>query len=119
MIRYKSAILLGLSFSVCTTVAHAAASMQRDTTSAPVETQKPNNNYKPAFKGQTRIGGVKTKTPIVVSVINSSLKNPWGIHVLPDGRFLVTEKAGSMRILKASGGFDKQITGFANNQVLT
>lgn len=114
MIQYKSAILLSLGFSVCTIVAHATASMQRDTTSAPVETQKPNSNYKPAFKGQTRIGGVKTKTPVVVTVINSSLKNPWGIHVLPDGRFLVTEKAGSMRILKASGGFDKQITGFPN-----
>ncbi|MES2267773.1 MAG: PQQ-dependent sugar dehydrogenase [Bacteroidota bacterium] len=83
----------------------------RDTTLAPVETQNPNTNYKPAFRGQTRIGGIKTKTPYTATVINSTLKNPWGIHVLPDGRFLVTEKGGTMRILKAGGEFDKQIAG--------
>jgi glucose/arabinose dehydrogenase len=112
MTQHKKALLLALSFSVAATTSYAAMPMQRDTTLAPVETQSPNSTYKPAFKGQTRIGGVKTKTPYSVTVINSDLKNPWGIHVLPDGRFLVTEKAGSMRILKASGAFDKQITGF-------
>jgi glucose/arabinose dehydrogenase len=112
MIKHKKALLLGISFYAAATAAYAITPIQRDTTLAPVETQNPNTTYKPAFKGQTRIGGVKTKTPIVVSVINSSLKNPWGIHVLPDGRFLITEKAGSMRILKASGEFDKQIIGF-------
>lgn len=112
MIQYKKNLLLALSFSVAATAGYAIAPVQRDTSLAPVETQSPNSTYKPAFKGQTRIGGVKTKTPIVVTVINNSLKNPWGIHVLPDGRFLVTEKAGSMRILKANGEFDKQITGF-------
>lgn len=112
MIQYKKNLLLALSFSVAATAGYAIAPVQRDTSLAPVETQSPNSTYKPAFKGQTRIGGVKTKTPVVVTVINNSLKNPWGIHVLPDGRFLVTEKAGSMRILKANGEFDKQITGF-------
>jgi glucose/arabinose dehydrogenase len=112
MIQDKKALLLALSFSVAATAGYATAPVQRDTTLAPVETQSPNSTYKPAFKGQTRIGGVKTKTPYSVTVINSTLKNPWGIHVLPDGRFLITEKAGNMRILKASGEFDKQITGF-------
>lgn len=112
MIQHKKALLLALSFSVAATATYAATLPQRDTTLVPVETQSPNTTYKPALKGQTRIGGVKTKTPYLVTVINSTLKNPWGIHVLPDGRFLVTEKAGSMRILKASGEFDKQITGF-------
>ncbi len=112
MIKHKKALLLGISFYAAATAAYSITPMQRDTTLAPVETQSPNSTYKPAFRGQTRIGGVKTKTPVVVTVINSNLKNPWGIHVLPDGRFLVTEKAGSMRILKASGEFDKQITGF-------
>jgi glucose/arabinose dehydrogenase len=112
MIKYKKALLLALSFSVAAATAYANTPMQRDTTLPPVETQSPNTTYKPAFKGQTRIGGVKTQTPYSVTVINSDLKNPWGIHVLPDGRFLVTEKAGSMRILKANGEFDKQITGF-------
>ncbi|QHS54886.1 PQQ-dependent sugar dehydrogenase [Mucilaginibacter sp. 14171R-50] len=111
MITPKNILLLAIGIAIATTACNAAEPSQRDTLPA-VETQSPNTNYKPAFKGQTRIGGVKTKTPVAITVINSSLKNPWGIHVLPDGRFLVTEKAGSMRILKASGEFDKQITGF-------
>jgi glucose/arabinose dehydrogenase len=112
MMRYNKALLLAMSISAVISTGYAANVSTRDTTLAPVETQSPNSQYKPAFKGQTRIGGVKTKTPVAVTVINNSLKNPWGIHVLPDGRFLVTEKAGTMRILKASGEFDKQITGF-------
>jgi glucose/arabinose dehydrogenase len=112
IMRYNKALLLAMSFSAVISTGHATNVSIRDTTLAPVETQSPNSQYKPAFKGQTRIGGVKTKTSVAVTVINSSLKNPWGIHVLPDGRFLITEKAGTMRILKANGEFDKQITGF-------
>jgi glucose/arabinose dehydrogenase len=82
-----------------------------DTTNAPVETKSPNSQYKPAFVGQTRIKGVKTKTPLTVTVINSELKQPWGICNLPDGRFLITEKGGTMRILKLDGKADKLITG--------
>lgn len=82
-----------------------------DTTTAPVETKKPNSEYKPAFVGQTRAPGVKTQTPLSVTIINSDLKQPWGIHSLPDGRFLITQKGGTMLILKANGSADKQITG--------
>ncbi|MDR6941041.1 PQQ-dependent sugar dehydrogenase [Mucilaginibacter pocheonensis] len=89
----------------------AATIMQKDTTTAPVETKNPNSNYKPAYAGQTRAPGVKTKTPLSVTVINSTLKQPWAICNLPDGRFLITEKAGTMKILKADGRTDKQITG--------
>lgn len=101
-------VFLLMGFSVLVSAAYA----QRQNALAPVETQSPNTSYKPAFKGQTRIGGIETKTPYTATVINSNLKNPWGIHVLPDGRFLITEKGGTMRILKTNGDPDKQITGF-------
>jgi glucose/arabinose dehydrogenase len=107
LFTYKNALLL-ICFLAVIPASYAA---DRDTTLAPVETQSPNSQYKPAFKGQTRIKGVKTKTPIAVTIISTGLKNPWGLHTLPDGRFLITEKGGTMRILKASGVFDKQITG--------
>lgn len=81
------------------------------TTLAPVETKQPNTNYKPAFAGQTRIAGVKTQTPIDVKVLNSGLTKPWGITSLPDGRFLITEKGGSMRIASATGELSEAITG--------
>ena len=36
---------------------------------APVETQKANSNYKPAFAGQTRVNSTTTKTPYKVEKI--------------------------------------------------
>lgn len=77
----------------------------------PVETGKPNSDYKPAFKGQTRIGGVKTKTPYEFKVLTSGLKKPWGIAQLPDGRLLITEKEGTMRIATTTGTLGDPITG--------
>lgn len=105
-------LLIALGFTTLTGIAAQAKAIQKDTVMAPVETQKANTDYKPSFRGQTRIGGIKTKTPYTATVINSDLKNPWGVHVLPDGRFIITEKAGSISILKANGAFDKQVTGF-------
>ena len=82
-----------------------------DSTKAPVETGQPNTNYKPAVDGQTRAPGVTTKTPLSITVLNSALDHPWSICPLPDGRFIVTEKTGTMQLLKADGTADKKITG--------
>src|SRR5688500_14057402 len=82
-----------------------------DSSSAPVETKAPNTKYKPAFEGQTRIGGVKTKTAFEGKVLSEALNMPWGITSLPDGRFLITEKEGKMRIATTSGNVSAPITG--------
>jgi aldose sugar dehydrogenase len=88
-------------------------SVQGDTTRMPpVETRKPNSDYKPAFAGQTRIGSVRTTTPYTVTILTHSLKRPWGIGMLPDGRLLVTEKGGGMRIVTLKGEVSDAITGF-------
>jgi aldose sugar dehydrogenase len=78
---------------------------------APVETLPKNKNYPSAFEGQTRIGGVKTSTPIQHSVITSDLSSPWGIASLPDGRFLITQKRGQLRIVSTAGAVSNPITG--------
>lgn len=78
----------------------------------PVETQKPNSNYKPARAGQTRVAGVKTKTEYKADKIAEKLGLPWAVTPLPDGRLLITERRGSMQILDANGAFVKKITGF-------
>src|SRR5690349_476984 len=80
--------------STDTTVTISAENNSADSTGKPVETDKPNTDYKPAFAGQTRIAGVKTQTPYEFTVITSGLLNPWGIAELPDGSFLITEKSG-------------------------
>jgi len=78
---------------------------------APVETKEANTKYKPAFEGQTRIKGVKTSTPYTFNVISKDLKYPWGITSLPDGRLLINEKGGTMRIAKTTGELSAPITG--------
>jgi len=79
---------------------------------SPVETQKPNSDYQSAFKEQTRINSVKTKTPFQAEMIAEKLGKPWGIINLPDGRFLITEKSGFMNIVSADGKTVSKISGF-------
>lgn len=82
-----------------------------DTSAQPVETKSPDAGYNPAFEGQTRAPGVHTKTLLDVRVVAEGLKNPWGMVNLPDGRILITEKGGTMRIVTTSGKLSEPITG--------
>jgi len=82
-----------------------------DSSSASVETKAPNTKYKPAFDGQTRIEAVKTKTAFEAKILSKDLTKPWGITSLPDGRILITEKVGTMRIATPSGNLSAPITG--------
>jgi len=77
----------------------------------PVETEAANTTYTPAFEGQTRIAGIRTKTPYKAEMLDNSLTKPWGIAELPDGRFLITEKKGTMRIVSPAGKVGEPITG--------
>jgi glucose/arabinose dehydrogenase len=81
------------------------------TATDPVENNDSNTNYVPAFEGQTRIGGLQTNTSYEAKVITSTLSSPWGVKMLPDGRLLITEKAGNMRIVKVTGEVSAKITG--------
>jgi aldose sugar dehydrogenase len=89
----------------------ASSDASDSTTNPPVETKPPNSDYKPAFAGQTRIGSVKTTTPYEGKVLSSALKRPWGVTPLPDGRLLITEKEGTMRIATTAGALSEPITG--------
>jgi glucose/arabinose dehydrogenase len=81
------------------------------TTTNPVENNPANTAYKPAFNGQTRINGVKTNTSYEAKAITTTLTKPWGIKSLPDGRLLITEKGGSLRIVTAAGAVSNPISG--------
>lgn len=101
-----------ISFMSCAKEdAHNTMATQPDSTLASVETKTPNSDYKPAFVGQTRIAGVKTKTPYDYKVITEKLTFPWGITSLPDGRFLINEREGNMRIVNANGDVGAPIAG--------
>lgn len=79
---------------------------------APVETRPANNpDQKPAFEGQTRAPGVQTAVSMAHAVMASGLVHPWGLALLPDGQWLVTEKPGRMRVISAEGQIGAPITG--------
>lgn len=82
-----------------------------DTSNSPVEKRKPNTGYKPAFAGQTRIAGVKTQTAYESTIVTRDLQRPWGITALPDGRFLVTQKEGTMIIVSKDGKLSEPLSG--------
>ena len=78
----------------------------------PVETRPANGaSQSPAFAGQTRAPGVRTDVAMAHTVVASGLVEPWGLALLPDGRWLVTERPGRLRIITAAGAVGEPITG--------
>ena len=69
-----------------------------------MNTRPPNGEgQKPAFAGQTRAPEQKLGVAFDVVTVTEGLVNPWGLTFLPDGRMLVTEKPGRLRIVTADG----------------
>ena len=46
-----------------------------------------------------------------IETITDDLSNPWGIAFLPDGRILVTERRGDIRIIKDGKLLDEEVSG--------
>ncbi len=78
----------------------------------PVESGQANTEFEPAFDGQTRISGIKTTSSYSTTLITESLLSPWGIDVLPNGDFVITERFGSLRIINILGEISPSIYGF-------
>jgi glucose/arabinose dehydrogenase len=77
-----------------------------------LDTRSPNaTGQQPAFPGQTRTCGVTSNVAFDVVVVTDKLDRPWSVEPLPDGRFLVTEKPGKLRIISASGQIGEPIAG--------
>ncbi len=106
----KGIIICAAIFTACK---NNTANTNGNTPSADagVEKNAPNTSYKPAFTGQTRTTAVTTKTPFEGKLMSKDLKRPWGITTLPDGRLLITEKDGDMRIATTDGKLSAPITG--------
>lgn len=83
----------------------------QDTLLAPVETKPKVTPYQAVLPGQTRVNGVRTTTPIQVDVLADKLNKPWAITPLPDGRFLITLKGGTLQLHDGEGRFVRAIQG--------
>src|SRR5262249_46102283 len=59
--------------------------------------------------------------PIVVETFAPGLVRPWSVVFLPDGRLLVTERPGRMRIVASDGALSPPLPGlpkiYAHDQV--
>ncbi|HUR93678.1 MAG TPA: PQQ-dependent sugar dehydrogenase [Gemmatimonadales bacterium] len=64
-------------------------------------------------QAQARRSPTPEATPGVVRVeiVASGLERPWGFEFLPDGRVLVTEQAGRLRIVASTGRLSEPIAG--------
>lgn len=115
MRKLSSPLLAAIVLAACgtnnPTGTAQAVDKQPATAGVPVETEKANTAYPPAFPGQTRIAGVKTAIPIEGKMLTSGLNRPWGLVAMPDGRLLITEKGGTLRIATALGQLSAPITG--------
>lgn len=80
-------------------------------TGAPVAQAAPNTNYQPAFAGQTRAPEARSNVTIRSEEIASGLAHPWAIVFLPDGRMLVTERAGRLRVITREGQISAPVAG--------
>ena len=77
---------------------------------APVQAQTP--KPKPAFPGQTDAPAPAKASPAIkVETIATGLNAPWSCAFLPDGRILITESGGTMRIVRRDGVVGGPIAG--------
>ncbi|MGE0740338.1 MAG: PQQ-dependent sugar dehydrogenase [Hyphomonadaceae bacterium] len=95
-----------LIFAACT---GADSNGQQPTQAA--EQRPPNTEFAPAFENQTRAPQVPSDVDIVVEEIARGLNHPWAVVFLPDGRVLVTERAGALRVITRDGEISAPVQG--------
>ncbi|NNM71756.1 PQQ-dependent sugar dehydrogenase [Enterovirga aerilata] len=68
------------------------------------ETREPNApNQRPAFAGQTRAPLPDGPIAVATATVAEGIQGGWAFEFMPDGRMIVTEKAGRLRIVGRNG----------------
>lgn len=78
----------------------------------PVAQGEPNvPEFTPEFPGQTRAPASDSGVTFGVATFAEPLEHPWGIDLLPDGGYLVTERNGRLRVISADGVISDPVAG--------
>ncbi len=75
-------------------------------------TSSPRTPLLPALvAGLAFAASVQAQQPPRPEVVTAGLANPWAVAFLPEGRFLVTERPGRMRVVQADGQRGEALAG--------
>jgi glucose/arabinose dehydrogenase len=103
----RSSLFVAAALIVTLITQHDAAGQ-----GAGVDPRPPNGvGQKPAIAGQTRAPERKANVAYDVVTVAQGLQNPWGMTFLPDGRMLVTEKPGRLRVVASNGSLSAPVAG--------
>lgn len=100
---------IGAAFAVAAMFAAPAALAQER--SAFYGGPPPVPEFAPAFDGQTRAPIITSPFELETREIAGGLTEPWALEVMPDGRIMVTEQAGRLRIVDGDGNVSQPIEG--------
>ena len=104
-----AAVFFSLQLAGCT---KKATGTGQQIPGQPVETRSPNApDQRPALEGQTRAPYRTANVGFDVRVVTRELEHPWALAFLPDGRMLVTERPGRMRIVSGDGARSGPLAG--------
>lgn len=97
----KKLVVLAIAAAFATSGTMALA--QNGGSSTPAEAPNP---FAPVPLGAGPWDLQAAAEPIRVEVFTSQLERPWGLAFLPDGRMLVTERPGRLRLVERDGSLD-------------
>jgi aldose sugar dehydrogenase len=68
-------------------------------------------DQRPAFAGQTDAPERKLDVAFEVVTVAQGLQNAWGLAFLPNGKMLVTERSGRLRVVGTDGTLSEPVSG--------
>ncbi len=94
MCNVPNFVVTALFATMLAVVGFCQASVQE----GPFETRPPSSDYQPAFPNQTRAPAAHSHIALDVTAVITGLEEPWAFQFLPDGRMIITETKGRIRI---------------------
>ncbi len=103
MTRILTTLLVGTALASPAIAQQSAAPVEQGAKNVP--------EFEPAWPNQTRAPAIDSGIDLNVETVADGLVHPWGIAVLPDGGYLVTEREGRLRPIGADGELRAAIEG--------